>query len=176
MTNFPERTIEMSHAKTALLLLCALVFVAIGGWMILMPQAAYFSVVLGIIGVVFFGACGAVAIRKLMQKRPGLMVNLQGVHDQSSGTSAGFVPWKDVSAVQPSFVSGQKFVSLMLHDAQKYSHSGNALQQRLAKLNMSLVGTPINISANTLKINFDELLALLQSYQQQSGKSKSKGK
>lgn len=176
MTNFSERTIAMSHAKTALLLLCAMVFVAIGTWMVLMPQAAYFSVALGIVSIVFFGACGAVAIKKLMQKSPGLMVNLQGVHDQSGGTSAGFVPWKDVSAVQPSFISGQKFVSLMLHDAQKYSQHGNALQQRLAKLNMSLVGTPINISANTLKINFDDLLALLESYHQQSRKSQGKGK
>jgi hypothetical protein len=168
MKNLPERSIALSHTKATLLLIAALIFVAIGMWLILMPQASFVSKALGGVGIVFFGACGVVAFKKLMQRGAGLIISAKGVHDQSSGTSAGFVPWKDVSAVQSSFVSGQKFVSLMLHDAQEYAQRGNALQQRLAQLNMSLVGTSINISANTLKISFDELLALLQSYHRQS--------
>ncbi len=175
MNNLSEHSIGLSRTKTALLLLCALALGAIGVLLIVMPQATFFSVSFGVIGIAFFGLCVAVATKRLMRRGVGLVVNAQGVHDQSSATSAGFVPWTDVSAVLPSFVSGQKFVSLMLHDAQKYSQRGNALQQRLAKLNMSLVGTPINISANILKINFDELLALLQSYHDQSLKGKEHG-
>lgn len=160
----PELRIEMSHRKTALLLLASLAFVSCGLWLILGARAHLVSGVIGGGGILFFGACGAVAIKMLIQKNAGLTMDADGVLDQSSATSVGFIPWADVSAVQPSFVSGQKFVSLMLHDPDQYAQRGNAFQRRLARMNIKLVGTPVNFSANSMKISFDELLDLMQRY------------
>jgi hypothetical protein len=171
MTSMPERYIPLSKTKNILLVLISLGFVAIGVWLITMPHVTWVSIVLGSTSAIFFGACGLVALKKLIDTQPGLIVNELGVKDNSSVASVGVIPWADVLDVQPSFVSGQKFVSLMMRDPEAYAERGNALQKRLARMNIKLVGTPVNISANTLKISFDELLELLHAYHRQSQKS-----
>lgn len=157
-----------------LLLLCSVAFVAMGLWMAAMPAASspWLSRGLGAVGVLFFGACGYVACKKLIDTQPGLIVDARGLTDNSSGVSAGRLLWTDVAAVQPSFVAGQKFVSLILHDPQAYlqthAQRNNTMQKKLGEMNMKLVGTPVSVSANSLQLSFDELLDLLQTYHRHS--------
>jgi hypothetical protein len=164
MPELPPCSIALSKRKTALLLACGLIFVAIGVWLIVMAKATGLSMLLGGSSVLFFGGCSYVALKKLMDRNPGLVVTAQGVTDNSAGASAGMVPWADVASVQARFLTGQKFVSLMLHDPQAYAQRGNQLQKYLGGMNIKLVGTPVSISANSLSISFDELLTLLQTY------------
>lgn len=170
-----ELDIALSKSRRVLLLLVALVGIAISVWILTISRGIVFVIFNGLVGVLFFGVCGVVAIKKLLQTKPGLTINTQGVRDQSGLTSSVWIDWKNVKAVQPSTVAGQKYVCLILHDASAYTHRGNALQRWMVRMNIKLVGTPVNISDNTLMIAFDELLAALQKYHRQSQRGKQHG-
>jgi hypothetical protein len=160
----PERLIAVSQLKLVGLLLIGLMFVALGLGMLLQPGVAVVMKILGAVGVLFFGFCTYVACAKLIQHKPGLILNGQGFCDQSAGVSAGWVLWKDVSGIEPSAVAGQKFVSVMLHDQRMHTEHGNLLHRKLAQWNTRLVGTSVNLSANALKISFADLLQLMRHY------------
>jgi hypothetical protein len=160
----PERLIAVSQLKLVGLLLIGLMFVALGLGMLLQPGVAVVMKILGAVGVLFFGFCTYVACAKLIQHKPGLILNSQGFCDQSAGVSAGWVLWKDVSGIEPSAVAGQKFVSVMLHDQRLRTEHANLLHRKLAQWNTRLVGTSVNLSANALKISFADLLVLMRHY------------
>ena len=55
-------------------------------------------------------------------------------------------------------VQGQRFLTIDVKDPEKYVQRAPFLKRQLVGLNAKYFGGPIQISANTLKINFDELL------------------
>lgn len=173
-----ETVIELSKTKLILLALAALAFVAIGVWMFtldtetiedgrrLSNPTLFYS--LAIAAVLFFGAAGTWAIRKLFDKTPGLILSDEGFIDNSSGIAAGLIPWSEVASVAESQIQRQKFVSIHVHDPEKYIEKANTFKKAAHRANMKMVGTPINISAVSLKIKHKELLDLFQQYAAQS--------
>ena len=169
-----ETVIALSKTKLVLLLVGALGFVAVGIWLLTLdaefiasqrkfnnPSLVYG---LGIVGIAFFGACGYIGIKKLFQQTPGLVLNAEGIFDNSSGVSAGLVPWSDISGIYEYAIGQQKFIAILVVDPDKYINRGNALRRMTNKANMKMSGTPINISANSLKLTYPELLAAITEY------------
>lgn len=97
----------------------------------------------GIAGIICFGLCGIVGTVKLFDTKPGLIIDTDGIIDNSSGVSAGRIPWSDVTGITVTNILGQRLLTIAVIDPQKY------------------VGRPINITSNALKIRFDELHRLL---------------
>ena len=112
--------------------------------------------------------CGFVGIKKLFDKSPGLVLNSEGILDNSSGLSAGVIPWSEVVDIREYQVQKQKFVSIHVQDPEKYANNGNALKRMANRANIKMCGTPINISANSLKIGYEELLETIQEYYRNS--------
>ena len=52
-----------------------------------------FIFALGLIYAIFFGIIAVSMIQKISEKKAGLVINKQGVTDNSSGLSIGFIPW-----------------------------------------------------------------------------------
>ena len=172
MTTPATLRIPLSKTKIVLLLAGALGFVALSTWMLLAFSDAEIAELrrfsspwlfrgVAITGLVFFGACGVVAARKLFDDRPGLVIGPEGITDHASGVAAGLVPWRDITGIGTYAVQGQRFVVLMVRDPDRYTERGNALVRMLNRANARMVGSPVSISANTLKISYGELLARL---------------
>ncbi len=171
MTAPARLSIPLSKTSILALLVGALAFVALGAWMLTFSDAEILQQRrlanplafrgIAITGVVFFGACGAVAVRKLLDDRPGLVIGPEGVTDHASGVAAGLVPWRDITGIESHVLQGQRFVVLRLRDPARYAGRGNALVRMLHRANTRMVGSPVSISANALKISYDELLATL---------------
>ncbi len=169
-----DTVIELSKTKLLLLALAALVFVVIGLWMFTLDTEAiengrrlnnptlFYSV--AIAAVLFFGAAGTWAIKKLFDKTPGLILSEEGFTDNSSGIAAGPIPWSEVTSVAESQIQRQKFVSIYVDDPEKYIEKASAFKKTAFRANMKIVGTPINITASSLKIKHKELLDLCQQY------------
>jgi len=47
----------------------------------------------GIIGILFFGATGIYGIRKLFDKKVGLIIDKDGITDNSNASSIGLIEW-----------------------------------------------------------------------------------
>lgn len=187
MTPNDQIEIPLSKKKNALMLLGSIVFVGIGAWLILNPpdinnpylKNPTLIFISGIASILFFGLTMIVAVRKLWDKKPGLIINKQGIIDNSSGLSAGLVLWTDIEKILIYPVSSQKFLMFIVKNPNHYLNKiTNPLKWIAMEINFRFFGSPINISANSLQTNFDELHDLLteklKEYKTQTLKQKRK--
>ncbi|MDR2213783.1 MAG: hypothetical protein LBE21_09200 [Pseudomonadales bacterium] len=166
--------IALSKTKILLLIAGALGFVLLGYWMVQLgpaeagPQPWFSSLSLvhgiGMISIIFFGACFGAALKKLIDKTPGLVLDSSGLHDNSSGISAGFVPWSDITGFGVWELDGQQILVVKVLDPQKYIARGGLIGRQLKRANLKLTGSSVTISATALKIDFAELSSLCEAY------------
>lgn len=167
-TNLPI-TIPLSKSKLLLSTLGAFAFVAIGFWFVLAPPSRTGSslestllMVLGLVSILFFGGITILVIRKLFDSRPGLIINEQGLNDNSGGLSLGQISWKDIEDIQVQQIQRQRLILILVKNPQDYiDRQSNGWKRKLMAINYRQYGTPISISTNGLKISFDELLEIL---------------
>jgi hypothetical protein len=158
--------IPLSKGKLALLLLGSIAFVAgsIWIWSIADSQTRYNPLYMkgvAIAGVSFFGLCGIYGCIKVFDGRPGLIVDDQGIVDNSSAVSAGRVPWEEIIGLRISEIAGQRILVIEVTDPQKYIERCGVFLRMLNAANTKMMGSPINISSNSLKVNFDDLVRRL---------------
>ncbi len=142
-----------------LMLFGALTFVAVSIFLLLLPSVLH--KVVGIIGIIFFGFCALAIFLMLFKKGYALELTPLGIQDNSSAISAGYIPWSEVTGIRESVMSGQVFITVDVLNPGEHSNRGNLLQSWVKKANIGLVGSPVNISAQAMKITHNELLDLL---------------
>jgi hypothetical protein len=114
----------------------------------------------GYASIIFFGGCAFIFIRKLPDGKPGLIIDDSGLTDNSSGLSDGQILWSDIEKVSVIEISGQRIIMLKTKNPQDYINRQTSLFVRKGmELNNRLYGTPLSLTANGLKISFDDLLA-----------------
>jgi hypothetical protein len=120
--------------------------------------------IMGVVGVVFFGAAGVFGIKKLFEKKVGLIIDESGITDNSSALSIGLIEWKDINGITLSQVNSIKFLRIGVKNPEKYiSKAKNRIKAKVMKINMNMYGSPIFITSNSLKYNFEELETIVQS-------------
>jgi hypothetical protein len=169
--------IPLSKAKLAVMLLGALAFVAIGFWFLLVPpdiDNSYWGnptriAIAGYASIIFFGLCGVVIIRKLLDTKPGLVIDDRGIIDNSSGLSAGYILWSDVENISVVEIQKQRLLMLEVKNPQDYiSRQGNLLKRKGMEINDKMFGTPLSITASGLKMSFEDLSTLVKQKFQES--------
>lgn len=168
-TTNPLDIIEIPLSKTKMVLALAgsALFVAAGVWFVSNPYQFHINHILttaiGIAAIVFFGVVALYIVNKLFDTDPGFIIDSDGFTDNSSMFAVGFVPWEDVTDVSYKEVSGQKRIMVMVKDADGYiRRQPNALGRRMASMNNRMYGSPVAISANSLRTSFDELYKLIE--------------
>jgi hypothetical protein len=178
-----ETIIALGKAKVAMLIFFSCAFVAAGAWMLSFDAAdirsdrsfgIFFNEPLiahgfGLAAIVFFALCGLYGLKKMFDKKPGLILNESGIVDNASGVAAGFVPWSEVLGIAVYEIHKQKMLIVGVKDPQKYIARGGVLKRMLNRANHNMSGSPITISAAALGIEFPELLALFERYLQKYG-------
>jgi hypothetical protein len=163
--------IQLSKTKLTLMAIGSLAFVIAGICGVINPtrfisflyRSPTFIFLSGLAGIIFFGFVGFYLLKKLFDKKPGLIISNNGIVDNSSGISVGFVPWSDIKEIKETMVANQKFINLIVKNPQHYIEGQpTKLKRWIVKRNYKSFGTPIGISANGLKYNYDELKLLLQ--------------
>ena len=163
--------IALSKVKLILALLGSIVFVLLGFWLIVNPgrfESTVFSnhtfiFVAGILATAFFGFCGFYISKKLADPKPGLIIDHKGITDNTSGISAGFIPWSDIKEFKTAQVINQKFIMVIVYNPENYiERQTNSIKKNAVTINYRSYGSPVSISANALKCNFSELERILQ--------------
>jgi hypothetical protein len=150
--------IPLSRTKLIAVLMGSLVFVGAGVWMFLLPPIEPTEgKLVGVAAILFFGFAMIVAGRRLFDVEPGLVLDAEGIIDNSSGVGVGRIPWGDITGVKVTKRSGQRFLTIELADPHKYVARGGRLKRLANAANLELVGSPVNISSTALRIGFDEL-------------------
>nr|WP_315475912.1 STM3941 family protein [uncultured Undibacterium sp.] len=119
---------------------------------------------IGVISIVFFGLCGLFGVRKILDKKPGLILSSSGIVDNSSGVSAGLIPWSEILGFDIFEVQKQKTLIVKVTKPERYIEVGGSVRRMLNRMNFKLCGSPIAITSNSLQIDFDELLDICNRY------------
>lgn len=173
-TDTVDRTaIPSSKVKLMLMTAGAILFVAVGIWLLGLADTqsryppAYVKGV-AVLTIGFFGLCGLFAFFKLFDGSPGLVLDREGIIDNSSAVAAGRVSWREIRDVQVVSVSGQRFLAFIVTDPEKYLGKGNPVSSFFAKMNYRMYGTPVFISAHALRVRFEDLEKQIQDFRNRS--------
>jgi hypothetical protein len=122
------------------------------------------STVTATLNILFFGTCMLYALRRSGYHAPALTIDSHGIYDDSSGISAGFVPWDDIEGVFEAQVQYQRFLCILPKDVEAFLLHQPAWKRRMMRANFGLVGAPIAISAITLPISLTELIDTIDAH------------
>jgi hypothetical protein len=173
--NAGERiVIPSSKLKLVLISMGALLFVASGIWLFAIADAqgryaATYVKGVSVLGIVFFGVCGLYGLFKLLDRAPGLVLDREGIIDNSSALAAGRVAWREIRNIQAVTIKGQRFLALLVNDPEKYLDRGNVLVRLFVKMNHNMYGTPILIGSHSLAVKFDDLEKQIEDFRRAYG-------
>lgn len=169
----PNKIVEIPLSKGKLIkgLSGSVIFVAVSIWILSIDQSNSRSMLsnpavkygVAITGIVFFGFLAGVFVFKLMDKKPGMVIDENGIIDNSGGLAAGFIPWTDIKAFTIAKVMKQQFLVIAVKNPEYYiNNQKSVLKRKGMQYNLSNYGSPIAISTNTLKCNLPELMNMLE--------------
>ena len=117
----------------------------------------------GILGILFFGATGIFGIKKLFDKKAGLIIDSNGITDNSNASSVGLIEWDNISDIITKQLILTKFLLIKVTNPEKYiGKAKSGMKAKLMWVNMKMYGTPLSITSNTLKYDFGKLEKLIQ--------------
>jgi len=152
------------------MLLGSLAFVGLGVWFVSDPSEFNNPIlgsptkvfIVGIASITFFGIAAFFILKKLRDKSPGLIISQEGVFDNASAVSAGFVPWTDILEIRETKVANQPFINLVVKNPQDYiDRQKNSIKRKLMQVNYNAYKTVIGIPSNGLKCDYRELKGML---------------
>jgi len=162
--------IQLSKKKLILFLIAGVVFVIVGYLGAVKPEDFVSPIfrspevirISGIAGVLFFGV-GIIFIGwKLFDNKPGLIIDEFGITNNTNATSMGLIEWNDITGIEKKQVMSTRFLLLHVNNPEKYiQRAKNIISKRAIEMNFKTYGTPISITSNSLKINFEELETLI---------------
>ena len=181
MNSSDETIVELSKTKILLALLAAAAFAAAGvHWLSLdadhiLTERAFGILFnspplvygIAVLAIAMFVLVLLLSIKKLFDRKPGLVFNSEGILDNASSVSAGMIPWSDVVGSEIFQVQDNKILIIKVKDPEKYFERGSSLKKAINKGGYN--GNPIGISTITLKVKFPELVALFNQYHQKYG-------
>lgn len=144
-----------------------MLFVAAGFFFILIlanEQTKFSPLFIRIVGaaaILFFGATGITGIKKMFDNKVGLIIDENGIIDNSSGVSIGLIKWSDITAITREEISSTQFLLLYISNPDFYLSQAKGLKRKMMEANNRMYGTPLSMSSNGLKCKFSELEKLL---------------
>jgi hypothetical protein len=162
--------IQISKTKISFLLIGALIFVILGVLFSLTPDKFTTTIfrnpqiirIVGIVAVLFFGAAGIYGLRKIFDKSVGLTIDDYGITDNSNASSVGLIDWSDILDIKTEQVMSTRFLLIFVDNPDKYLERVNGFKRKLMQGNMKMYGTPLSITSNTLRYDFDDLQRLIK--------------
>jgi len=181
MNNPDETIIKLNNTKPMITVIGAIAAVAAGVWLVRSHLTGsqtpgdhgaivYFFVFISAL----FGLYGVLAAKKLLNRKPGLILSPAGLFDNSgSVASAGLIPWSDIEGFAAYKAQRQTFLIIRMTYPERYIEGGSILKRFFYKMNFRTCGSPIIIVSNSLQIDFNQLAYLCTQYLQKYGKTAS---
>jgi hypothetical protein len=124
----------------------------------------------GLATVALFGSVALIALRKLLDRSPGLVLDDRGVTDNSSLFPAGFIPWSDIAGVTMRRFKSEHIFYMLLKDPDGYiARCGSPLRRTMLRIGQKFSRrkappSPVAINCSNLNIGADELVRLLRGF------------
>ncbi|AZB29960.1 STM3941 family protein [Chryseobacterium balustinum] len=167
--------IYSSKKKSMLLLMGSLLFV-VGGFYMLMnaenftgyrARSPFLIKTIGIASVLFFGLGIYVSIKQLITNQLVtnqliLIIDRKVVNVNPKKSQTEFIEWKNINGFSELKIQSQKFVIIDVDNSDYWIEKGESgIRKKLMKFNVNNYGSPFNLSANSMQMNYAELMKTL---------------
>lgn len=164
-----EIKIELSKGKILLVLLGGISLVAVAFWLwnyseIQQKVDPLLVKIIAVIGMLFFSICSFFGTIKLFDTKPGMIVNSRGFVNNSLVLDGQFVEWTHVHSFQIIEIKQTKILLVFIDNPEEIIDKSNIWNKFWLRQNLKWYGTPINVTSNTLKCNFEEMLNIMNEY------------
>jgi len=123
-----------------------------------------FTLPIALLGAGFFGVCTFLLLTKVLDPRPGLIINDRGLWDNASAVGAGFVSWNSVKSVYVNQIPGQKFLTLEVDNPEEILAKANPFKRFWMKRNKNQFMSPVQIPITALKYDPEKLIELVKTH------------
>lgn len=132
-----------ARGRYAWLLLLSSAFVALGAAIVLHTPGLE-AYLIGGASIVFFGAGAVLFALQLIDRRPRLILDDEGLYDRTLGV--GTIPWRDIAGARLLSMRGHTFVCLQLRNPEVWLDKLAPRQRRLVALNQRLGFAALNVN------------------------------
>ena len=163
--------IPLSKRNIVLYIIVCIAFV-VGGLLLVVNPANFVTnlfsnpgtiLMVGFGTIALFGVMSVFLIKKILDKKVGLVIDDQGINDNSSATSVGMIDWTDVSSIKTIDLGIVKSVAIETNKPQKYIDRGTSkLVKYTLQKNYETYGSPVIVASAALNIKHESLIQLLQ--------------
>jgi hypothetical protein len=159
--------ISLNKKKMFWALMSGTVFVLVGVWFLFFAPKSTHSTfgnpkvifAIGLTAVLFCVFLMIAVMEKITDKKPGFIINEEGIIDNSMGFSIGLVEWTDVHYIQKI---DQVHLMFAVKNPQTYiDRETSIVNKKNMQMNINLHGSPIVISSRLLDIDSNELYELV---------------
>ncbi len=114
------------------------------------------------ISALSFGALSLWFTKKLLDGKPGLIIDELGIHDRSSGLSVGLIEWDDITGIKTYTFLFRRTIILQTNKPEQYiNKASNWLAKTGMKSNYKMCGSPLTINSKVLKISHERLTTII---------------
>ena len=125
-------------------------------------QNTFFNQIISGLGILIFGWTTLYAIKKMNKNNIGLTIDDIGITDNSGILGAGLIKWTEITEIKTETYGTSKFLLVFVKEPNQFLENMKGFKRKMMQGNMNTYGTPLSISPNTLKYDFNELERLLQ--------------
>jgi hypothetical protein len=150
--------IKAPRLKLLWLIVLDVGMVGASAWLALSHAVPPLTEIVGWAGILFFGLCGGWILSRLFSHRISLVLDRNGLLDNSSALPAGKISWDQISRLGITTLRNQRLLGIDVRDRAALSH------RRLGDANIGLAGYPIYIASTAIDRSLEELQDLIAKY------------
>ncbi|MCC8410722.1 PH domain-containing protein [Mucilaginibacter sp. UR6-1] len=166
--NINDQTIEILPSKNKMMFLGlgCIAFVMLGIFILISKDnhSEFYNIkktVIAIVCILFFGLGIIISILSLADNRPALVLNEEGITINSPIGKTREIPWNTITGFDIARVRHNKFFLIYINNSAQLIGEAKGIGKLMMKFSQNTYGTPISISAATLKVKSAELESLL---------------
>lgn len=167
-------SIPLSKTKLFVFFALGSTFVVLGWWLVTLSDVEVMSHKrfdsplfvhgIGLSSMVFFGVISLWIVRKLFDMAPGLVLNDEGLFENTNMFSMGLIAWADISRIEVREINKRRLIYVVLKDPEKYISACGRVKQAILRATLTFGPSPVTIVPSSLALGADEVVALVSDY------------
>ncbi len=125
-------------------------------------KAAFFWAA-GFIGIIFFGIYFLILLTRTFESKALLTITFDGIIDNSSKSSAGYISFQDIERFCIVSLYGKKVIGIILKEESLLLGKLSPVKQAIAKSNINMKCPPFSIRADRARdMSLEDIFTLLK--------------
>lgn len=169
--NKEKLNIKQDEVSSYIPIILTVIMVIAGLWLLFMEEDIFNSNLLNfiikivaILAVIFFGYGMIFFINRKLENKDIVVVDKNGITDNSTAISLGFIPWKDIDNIYMNSMMSNKFILIKLKNEEEYLNKTSTIKRRLMLKNKNMGYEMICINLNFTGIQPESFLQEILEY------------